>query len=115
MSAVVKDGRLRPLAVTTAKRDPQFPEVPTMQEAGVADFDADIWYGLALPAETPGEVIDKISADLKNAVDDPEVQAKLRQNGLEPAYLNSQVMADLVKRDAARWKDVATRINLQLD
>jgi tripartite-type tricarboxylate transporter receptor subunit TctC len=115
VSAFIKDGRLRALAVTTAKRDPQFPDVPTVQEAGVADFDADIWYGIVVPAKTPTEIINKISADLKRALDDPEVQAKLRQNGLEPAYLGPQAMGDLVKRDVARWKDVATRINLQLD
>jgi tripartite-type tricarboxylate transporter receptor subunit TctC len=115
VSAFIKDGRLRPLAVTTAKRDPQFPDVPTVQEAGIKDFDADIWYALAVPAKTPPEIVNKISADLKKAVDDPDVQAKLRQNGLEPAYLGPQATTDLVKRDVARWKDVATRINLQLD
>ena len=115
VAAFIKDGRLRPLAVTTAKRDPQFPDVPTMQEAGIKDFDADIWYALVVPAKTPPEIVNKISADLKKAVDDPDVQAKLRQNGLEPAYLGPQATNDLIKRDVARWKDVATRINLQLD
>ena len=115
VSALVKDGRLRPLAVTTSKRDPQFPDVPTVAEAGIPGFDADIWYGLVVPTKTPPAIIKKISADLKNALDDPEIQAKLRQNGLEPAFMTPEQMGELMKRDVARWKEVATRINLVLD
>ena len=115
VSAFVKDGRLRPLAVTTSKRDPQFPDVPTVAEAGIPGFDADIWYGLVVPAKTPPAIIKKISDDVKTALDDPEIQAKLRQNGLEPAFMTSEQMGELMKRDVARWKEVATRINLVLD
>ena len=115
VSAFVKDGRLRPLAVTTSKRDPQFPDVPTVAEAGIPGFDADIWYGLVVPAKTPPAIIKKISEDVKTALDDPEIQAKLRQNGLEPAFMTPEQMGELLKRDVARWKEVATRINLVLD
>ena len=115
VSAFVKDGRLRPLAVTTSKRDPQFPDVPTVAEAGIPGFDADIWYGLVVPAKTPPAIIKKISDDVKTALDDPEIQAKLRQNGLEPAFMTPEQMGELMKRDVARWKEVATRINLVLD
>ena len=115
VSALIKDGRLRPLAVTTSRRDPQFPDVPTVAEAGIPGFDADIWYGLVVPAKTPPAIIRKISADMKTALDDPEIQAKLRQNGLEPAFLTPEQMGELMKRDVARWKEVATRINLILD
>ena len=115
VSAFVKDGRLRPLAVTTSKRDPQFPDVPTVAEAGIPGFDADIWYGLVVPAKTPPAIIKKISEDVKTALDDPEIQAKLRQNGLEPAFMTPEQMGELMKRDVARWKEVATRINLVLD
>jgi tripartite-type tricarboxylate transporter receptor subunit TctC len=115
VSAFIKAGRLRPLAVTTAKRDPQFPDLPTVAESGVPGFDADIWYGFAVPAKTPPEIVKKMSDDLAKAVADPEVQAKLRQNGLEPAYLNAEAMGALMKRDVARWHEVATKINLVLD
>jgi tripartite-type tricarboxylate transporter receptor subunit TctC len=115
VAAFIKDGRLRPLAVTTAKRDPQFPDLPTVAEAGIPGFDADIWYGFVMPAKTPPAIIKKVADDLKTVLDDPEIQAKLRQNGLEPAYLGPDEMGALMKRDVARWKDVANRINLQLD
>ena len=115
VSAFVKDGRLRALAVTTAKRDPQFPDLPTVAEAGVPGFDADIWYGFVVAAKTPPAIVSKIADDLKTVLDDPEIQAKLRQNGLEPAYMGPAAMGELMKRDVARWKEVATRINLVLD
>ena len=115
VSAFIKDGRLRPLAVTTTKHDPQFPDLPTVAESGVPGFDADIWYGFVVPTKTPPAIIKKISDDLKKALDDPDVQARLRQNGLEPAYLGPEAMGELMKRDVARWKGVATQINLVLD
>ena len=115
VAGFIKDGRLRPLAVTTAKRDPQFPDLPTVEEAGIPGFDADIWYAFVMPAKTPPAIIKKVSDDLKTVLNDPEVQAKLRQNGLEPAWLGPEETGALIKRDVARWKDVATRINLQLD
>ena len=115
VAAFVKDGRLRPLAVTTAKRDPQFPDLPTMEEAGIAGFDADIWYAFVMPAKTPPAIIRKVSDDLKTALSDPDIQAKLRANGLEPAFLGPDETAALIKRDVTRWKEVADRIKLQLD
>ena len=115
VAAFIKDGRLRPLAVTTSKRDPQFPDLPTVEQAGIPAFDADIWYAFVMPAKTPPAIIKKASDDLKAALADPDVQARLRQNGLEPAYLGPDETAALIKRDVARWKEVATRINLVLE
>ena len=115
VAAFVKDGRLRPLAVTTAKRDPQFPDLPTVEQAGIPGFDADIWYAFVMPAKTPPAIVKKASDDLKAVLADPDVQAKLRQNGLEPAYLGPDETAALIKRDVTRWKEVADRIKLQLD
>ena len=115
VAAFIKDGRLRPLAVTTSKRDPQFPDLPTVEQAGIPAFDADIWYAFVMPAKTPPAIIKKASDDLKAALADPDVQARLRQNGLEPAYLGPDETAALIKRDVARWKEVADRIKLQLD
>ncbi len=113
--AFIKDGRARALAVTTAERFSQLPSVPTLSEAGVPGFDVDIWYGLVVPAKTPATVIRKISEDLKRVLSDPDTQAKLRQRGLDPAYLNSQQLGELMRRDVARWREVADRIKLTLD
>ena len=113
--AFIKDGRLRPLAVTTALRSEQAPGLPTVIESGMPGFDADIWYGLLVPVKTPAEIVARISADLGRAMADPEIQAKLRQRGLEPAYLDSRQMGELLRRDVARWRGVAERIKLTVD
>ena len=113
--AFVKDGRLRALAVTTATRSPQMPDLPTVSESGMPGFDADIWYGLLLPAKTPAAITAKISADLARVMNDPDTQAKLRARGLEPAYLDGAQMMELMRRDVARWRGVAEKIKLTLD
>ena len=113
--AFIKAGRVRPLAVTTANRYGRLPELPTVREFGIADFDVDIWYGLLAPAKTPAPVISKLSEDLKKVLADPDTQAKLREAGVEPAYLDPQQLAELMKRDVERWRVVANRIKLTLD
>lgn len=113
--AYIKDGRLRPLAVTTATRNAQVPNVPTVSEGGVAGFDVDIWYGLLVPAKTPAEIVRKMSDDLGRVMADPDIQAKLRQRGLDPAYLDSPQLGELMRRDVARWREVAARVKLSLD
>jgi tripartite-type tricarboxylate transporter receptor subunit TctC len=113
--AFIKDGRVRTLAVTTAKRSSQLPDVPTVGESGVRDFDVDIWYGLIVPAKTPAATVKKISDDLGRVMSDPDTQTKLRQRGLEPAYLDPAQTGELMRRDVARWRDVANRVKLSLD
>jgi tripartite-type tricarboxylate transporter receptor subunit TctC len=113
--AFIKAGKLRPLAVTTANRYSQLPDVPTLREAGIPDFDVDIWYGLLAPAKTPEPIIRKLSEDLKKVLADPDTQARLRDAGVETAFLDPQQMAALMKRDVERWRDVATRIKLTMD
>jgi tripartite-type tricarboxylate transporter receptor subunit TctC len=113
--AFIKDGRVRTLAVTTAKRSSQLPDVPTVSESGVRDFDVDIWYGLIVPAKTPAAIVKKISDDLAKVMADPDTQTKLRQRGLEPAYLDPAQTGELMRRDVARWRDVANRVKLSLD
>ena len=115
VDAFVKDGRLKSLAVTTAARDPQYPNLPTIAEAGVPGFDADIWYGLVVPAKTPTAIVKKMSDDLGRVMADPDTQARLRQHGLNPAYLPSEAMGELMRRDVARWKDLALKIRLTLE
>jgi tripartite-type tricarboxylate transporter receptor subunit TctC len=111
----IKDGRLRAIAVTTAKRHPQFPDLPTVAENGIAGFDVDIWYGLLAPAKTPPAIVKQISDDLAKVVADPDTQARIRNAGLDPTSLDSTQMGDLIKRDVARWRDVANRVKLSLD
>lgn len=112
---MVKQGRVRPLAVTTTTRFSQLPEVPTVSESGLPGFDVDIWYGFLAPAKTPPAIVKKLSDDLARVMTDPELQAKLRERGMEPAYLDGQKTGELMKRDVLRWREVINKLKLSLE
>jgi tripartite-type tricarboxylate transporter receptor subunit TctC len=112
---LVKQGRLRALAVTTGARFPQLPDVPTVAESGISGFDVDIWYGLLAPAKTPPAITKKISEDLARVMTDPDLQAKLRERGLEPAYLDGPKTGNLMKKDVERWREIVGNLKLSLE
>ena len=112
---MVKQGRLRALAVTTANRFPQLPDVPTVSESGLPGFDVDIWYGFLAPAKTPPAIVKKLSDDLARVLADPDLQSKLRERGMEPAYLDSAKTGELMKRDVGRWREVINNLKLVLE
>ena len=112
---MIKQGKLKPLAVTTSKRFSGLPELHTVAENGLSEFDADIWYGLVAHAKTPASVIKTISNDLSKILNEPEIQDKLRERGLEPAFLDSPQTADLIKKDISRWREVIGKLKITLD
>jgi tripartite-type tricarboxylate transporter receptor subunit TctC len=112
---MVQQGRLKPLAVTTATRFPRLPNIPTVAESGIPDFNVDIWYGLLAPAKTPQAIVKKISDDLARVLTDPDLLSKLKERGLEPAYLDSVKTADLLKQDVQRWREVINKLKLSLE
>lgn len=112
---MVKQGRLRPLAVTTAARFPQLPDVPTVSESGIPGFDVDIWHGFVAPVKTPPSIVKKLSDDLARVMADPDLQAKIRERGMEPAYLDGQKMGALTQHDVLRWREIINRLKLSLD
>ena len=112
---MVQQGRLKPLAVTTATRFPRLPNIPTVAESGIPDFNVDIWYGLLAPAKTPQAIVKKISDDLARVLTDPDLLSKLKDRGLEPAYLDSVKTGDLLKQDVQRWREVILKLKLSLE
>ena len=112
---MVQQGRLKPLAVTTATRFSRLPNIPTVAESGIPDFDVDIWYGLLAPAKTPPTIVKKISDDLARVLTDSDLLSKLKERGMEPAYLDSVKAGDLLKRDVQRWRDVISKLKLSIE
>ena len=99
-------GKLRPLAVTTAQRSPFFPEVPTMDEAGVKGYEFSTWYGLLMPAGTPRAIVDRINAETRKAVGSAIVKEQFVGQGLEPASSSSQEFGAYLKSEVAKWARV---------
>lgn len=113
--AHIKAGRLVPLAVASAKRSRAFPQVPTMAEAGVKDFEYDIWYALFAPTGTPPDVVNKLSKALNASLGDAEVANLLVAQGAEPAPTTPQELARFIQEDTARWAKLVKERNLKLD
>ena len=95
----IKNGQLQALAVSSAKRSPALPEVPTTLEAGYKDSDFNYWNGLLVPAKTPRAIVDRLAAEVAKALALPEVQTKLSTQGVEPAPLKPTEMDAMIKRE----------------
>jgi tripartite-type tricarboxylate transporter receptor subunit TctC len=102
----IQGGKLKPLAVAAAQRNPVLPDVPTLAEQGYADTIADNWYGLLAPAKTPPAIIAKLNAALRAAFADPAVRQKLVAVGAVPAPTTSDEFARFLREELARWGKV---------
>ena len=102
----VQSGRLRALAITSAQRVHQLPDVPTMQEAGVAGFEVNSWYGVVAPAGTPAPVLDKLNADITSVLRLPEVQQRLTDVVMPPAPTSRQEFDQFIRSEIERWAKV---------
>ena len=106
----VQAGKLRALAVTGAKRWKGMPDVPTMQEAGLKDFDVINWFGLWLPAGAPPELVDRLQAEMVKALADPDVRQQFEAQGLEGVGSKPDDFARFVAKEAQVTRDIARRI-----
>lgn len=101
--AQIRAETIIPLAVGTVTRSPQLPEVPTMREAGVEGYRASLWLGLAAPAGTPPEIVDKLASALNEAVNDPGVAEQLSNNGAEPTTMTPEEFRTLISEELVTY------------
>ena len=101
-----KNGFAKLLAVTSASRDPSFPDIPTLVELGLPDFVATTWFGLVAPAGTPKPIIDQLAAEVDRGLKTQEVADRLRKAGLDPAPTTPEQTAKIFAEDRVRWSKV---------
>ena len=111
----VKAGKLKALAVSTVKRSALFPDVPTMQEAGVKDFEVDSWYAMLVPARTPRAVIDRLNKALNNALHDTAVRAQLLDQGAEAVGGPPEALSKVIQEEIPKWGRLAKLSNIKVD
>ncbi len=111
----VKTGKLKALGVSTLKRSAAFPDVPTLVEAGVADFEVDSWYAMFVPAKTPQAVIDRLNRALNVVVSDPVIRDKLLAQGSEGVGGTPDALAKLVAAELPKWARLAKDANIKAD
>ena len=108
-------GMLRALAVSTGERASTMPELPTLQEAGVPDFDVSSWYGIAAPAAMPRPIFDRLGAELVAALGDPALAQRYREFGAEPAPLGPAEYDAFMRAEVAKWAPVVRASGASVD
>jgi tripartite-type tricarboxylate transporter receptor subunit TctC len=111
----VKTGKVKALAVSTLKRSAAFPDVPTMQEAGVPDFNVDSWYAMFVPAKTPLPIVEKLNKALNAIVRDPQIREKLLQQGAEGVGGTPEALGKIVDSELQRWAKLVKDANIHME
>lgn len=109
----IKSGRMRALAVTSARRNPALPDVPTVAESGVAGYDMINWYGAVMPTGTPAAAVSRLNADINKALQLPDVQQRLVSLGADPLGGTAKSFGDYIKSEIAKYTKVVTDSRLQ--
>ncbi len=112
---LAKGGKLRALAVTTAKRSAIAPEIPTLAEAGLVGFEVGSWQGVFAPAGTPPEIVKRLNAEIVKILNMPDVKEKLFALGAEPVGDTPEQFAAFVKSEVAKWSDVVKKSGAKVD
>lgn len=108
----VRSGKLRALAVTSAKRAPALPEVPTVQESGVKNFEVTLWLAVFAPAKTPRVMVERLNKEFSKAIGTPQVRDALLIQGLQPETTTSAGFAKYLDTEISKWREVARKANL---
>jgi tripartite-type tricarboxylate transporter receptor subunit TctC len=102
----IHGGKARALAISTANRLPDYPNVPTYAEMGYKDLVATIWFSLSGPAGLPAEIVEKLNAEVRKALESPDAQKRLRPEGIEPGRMSAAEFASFVAAEVKRWAPV---------
>jgi len=106
---LIRDGKLRALAVTTAKRVPEFPDVPTLAESGLAGFEASLWFAAVAPAATPPAIVNRLNRQINAVLDDPEVRKVLSAQMIQVDQSTPEALRERIRGDVEKWRDAAAK------
>lgn len=113
--AQVKAGRLRALAVTSARRTPALPDVPTLDESGLSGLDVSQWWGVFLPAGSPREVIARLHKEIVDIIKLPAIAARMADLGAEPVGSTPEELRDLLRKEIAKYRKIVRETNVRID
>jgi tripartite-type tricarboxylate transporter receptor subunit TctC len=111
----VKSGKLKVLGITSAKRSPLAPELPTIAEGGVAGFEYDLWWGVFAAAGTPTALVNQYNEDIAKILAMPDVRERMLSNGIEPVGKSSSDFGNFIKNDLAKAKNLARAANIKAE
>ena len=113
--ANIRDGKLRALATTGRKRVSSLPEVPTMIEAGVKDYDVTLWIAYVTPAGTPDAIVDRLNRAMGEILREPEIVANLQKQGFEPDPGPPTAVADRIQNETAKWRALVAKTGIKAE
>jgi len=111
----IKAGKLRALALVAPQRSPVLPDVPTVAEAGLPNFEVTTWYGILAPAGTPRPIVARLNAELAKIMHSPELKGRLDALATEPVTSTPDEFGALIKREIVKWRDVVRQAGLKAD
>lgn len=111
----VKAGKIKVIAVTSAKRSSVFPDIPTANELGLKGFDAQPWYGVVAPANLPADIVNRMNAEMRKVLDATDIKARLFSLGAEPMYMSSQDFKTHIAAETRRWEKVVKESGATVD
>jgi tripartite-type tricarboxylate transporter receptor subunit TctC len=111
--AVIRSGQVKALGVSSSKRDPSMPDVPTFAEVGVPGYEAMGWFGVVAPAGTPPEIVAKLNEAVVGALKDPVVAGRMRAVGAEPTPTTQEEFAQFIRREIDKWSKVVKQAGLK--
>jgi tripartite-type tricarboxylate transporter receptor subunit TctC len=111
--AHVQAGRLRPIAVTTAKRSPFVPEVPTLNESGIMGAEVNAWYGILTTGKTPRAIVNRLSAELHGVLSNPATRETILKQGITPEPNTAEEFMALIRTDIAKWTKVVREAGIK--
>jgi tripartite-type tricarboxylate transporter receptor subunit TctC len=111
----VQTGRLRLLGVGSVKRYTRLPDIPTIAESGVKGYEAEQWYGVVGPAGTPAAIVNKLAAEIKTIVANPDVRERFYSQGIEPVYATPEEFAGYIKMSVAKYAKVIKALDLKVE
>ena len=111
----VKSGKLRAIAVTSAKKSSTFPDLPTVAEAGLPGYELTSWNGILVPAGTPPDIVKRLNADINKILASAEMQAKLAEMGYEPVGGAPEEFGALIRREIAKWGPIVKAAQMKAD
>src|SRR5438128_1137472 len=112
---LAQSGQANALAVTSARRAPLLPNVPTLDESGIPGFDLASWWGIVGPAGVPANIVDALNTAIGNMLTSPELSKFLANEGAEAETMTPQQFGDLMRKETQRWIDVARQANISID
>jgi tripartite-type tricarboxylate transporter receptor subunit TctC len=111
----IKAGKLRALALVAPQRSSALPDLPTVAEAGLRDFEVTTWYGVLAPAGTPRSIVNRLNGELVKIMHAPELKERLAATGTEPLTSTPEEFADYIKREIAKWGEVVRKAGVKAD